>query len=50
MTFEFEHLGEFEFIFENNLQKESGDQDRAFDEKKRKLQISGKCTFKGTLA
>jgi hypothetical protein len=31
MTFEFEYLGEFEFIFENNLEQESGDQDDAFD-------------------
>ncbi len=36
MTFEFEYLGEFKFIFKNNLQKESGDQERAFDEKKTK--------------
>ncbi len=28
------YLGEFKFIFENNLEKECGDQDRAFDEKK----------------
>jgi hypothetical protein len=33
MTFEFEYLGKFEFIFENNLRSESGDQDLAFDEK-----------------
>jgi hypothetical protein len=26
MTFEFEYLGEFEFIFENNLELELGDQ------------------------
>ncbi len=34
MTFEFEYLGEFEFIFENNLGSWSGDQKLAFDEKK----------------
>jgi hypothetical protein len=34
MTFEFKCLGEFKFIFENNLEYWSGDQKRAFDEKK----------------
>ena len=34
MTFEFEYLGDFEFIFENNLGSWSGDQELAFDEKK----------------
>ncbi len=33
MTFEFEYLGEFEFILKNNLEKESGNQERAFDKK-----------------
>jgi hypothetical protein len=45
MTFEFEYLGEFEFIFENNLGSGSGDQKLAFDEKKRMSKISCKCTF-----
>ncbi len=34
LTFEFEYLGEFEFIFENNLGFWSGDQKLAFGEKK----------------
>jgi hypothetical protein len=34
LTFEFEYLGEFEFIFENNLGSWSGDQKLDFDEKK----------------
>ncbi len=34
MTIEFEYLGEFKFIFENNLGSWSGDQKLAFDEKK----------------
>jgi hypothetical protein len=34
MTFEFEYLGDFEFIFENNLGSWLGDQELAFDEKK----------------
>jgi hypothetical protein len=33
MTFEFDYLGEFEFIFENSLGSWSGDQELAFDEK-----------------
>ncbi len=33
MTFKFEYLGEFEFIFENILEAWSGAQDLAFDEK-----------------
>ncbi len=33
MTFKFEYLSEFEFIFKNNLQKESGDQESAFEAK-----------------
>jgi hypothetical protein len=46
MTFEFKYLGDFEFIFENNLGSWSGDQELAFDEKKRMSKISSKCTFK----
>jgi hypothetical protein len=46
MTFEFKYLGDFEFIFENNLGSLSGDQELAFDEKKRMSKISCKCTFK----
>ncbi len=46
MTFEFEYLGDFKFIFENNLGSWSGDQELAFDEKKRMSKISCKCTFK----
>ncbi len=46
MTFEFEYLGDFEFIFENNLGPLSGDQELAFDGKKRMSKISCKCTFK----
>ncbi len=34
MTFKLEYLGDFEFIFENNLGSWSGDQELAFDEKK----------------
>jgi hypothetical protein len=45
MTFEFKYLGDFEFIFENNLGSWSGDQELAFDEKKRMSKISCKCTF-----
>ncbi len=48
MTFEFEYLSEFEFIFENNLGSWSGDQKLAFDEKKRMSKISCKYTFKTT--
>jgi hypothetical protein len=33
ITFEFKYLGEFEFIFQNNLGLESEDQEIAFDEK-----------------
>ncbi len=33
MTFEFEYLGDFEFIFENSLGSWSGDQELAFDKK-----------------
>ncbi len=46
MTFEFEYLGDFEFKVENNLGSWSGDQELAFDEKKRMSKISCKCTFK----
>ncbi len=46
MTFKFEYLGEFEFIFENNLGAWSGAQELAFDEIKRMSKISCKCTFK----
>ncbi len=42
---QFEHLGEFDFIFETNLGYESGDQIGAVDEKKLKSKISWKCTF-----
>jgi hypothetical protein len=45
MTFKFEYLGEFEFVFENYLGAWSGAQELAFDEKKRMLKISCKCTF-----
>jgi hypothetical protein len=34
MTFKFENLGEFEFIFEKNLGSLTVDQELAFDEKK----------------
>ncbi len=34
MTFEFEYLGEFKFIFESNLGQESRDQECAFDKEK----------------
>jgi hypothetical protein len=34
MTFKFEYLGEYEFIFENNLGAWSGAQELAFYEKK----------------
>ncbi len=34
MTFEFEYLGEFEFIFENNLGQESGVHEATIDGKK----------------
>ncbi len=46
MTFIFEYLGEFEFIFENNVGSWSGYQELAFDGKKRMSKISCKCTFK----
>jgi hypothetical protein len=39
MTFKFEYLGDFEFIFENDLGSLSGDQELAFDEKKRMSKI-----------
>jgi hypothetical protein len=45
MTFKFEYLGEFEFIFENNLGAWSGAQEFAFDEKNQMSKISCKCTF-----
>ncbi len=38
MTFKFEYLGEFEFIFENNLGAWSWAQELAFDEKKMKFE------------
>jgi hypothetical protein len=38
MTFKFEYLGEFEFIFENNLGAWSWAQELAFDEKKMKVE------------
>jgi hypothetical protein len=34
MTFEFEYLSEFECIFKNNQEEESGDQERALMKKK----------------
>jgi hypothetical protein len=46
MTFDFEYLGEFKFIFKYNLGQESGDQELDFHEKKRMSKISCKCTFK----
>ncbi len=46
MTFRFEYLSEFEFIFENNLGAWSWAQELAFDEKKWRSKISCKCTFK----
>ncbi len=46
MTFKFEYLSEFEFIFENNLGAWSGAQELAFDDKKQMSKISCKCTFK----
>ncbi len=44
MTFKFEYLGEFKFIFENNLGAWA--QKLAFDEKKLTTKTSYKCTFK----
>ncbi len=44
MTFKFEYLAEFEFIFKNNLGAWSGAQELAFDEKKWMSKISCKCT------
>ncbi len=41
MTFESEYFCEFEFIFENNLGSESGDQADSFDESLPPLQYSG---------
>ncbi len=35
MSIKLEYLGEFEFLFENNLVHESGDQVSTFDEKTR---------------
>ncbi len=35
MTFEFTYYGELEFIVENSLAYQSGDQEGAFDEKKK---------------
>jgi hypothetical protein len=46
MTFEFEYLGEFKFILENNLQKESADQERAFDERKWKIKSRASVPLK----
>ncbi len=40
MTFKFEYLGEFEFIFENNLGAWSGAQELAYDEKKNECRKS----------
>jgi hypothetical protein len=47
MTFEFEYLDDFEFIFENNLGSWSGDQELPFDEKNecRKSRASVPLTF-----
>jgi hypothetical protein len=44
IIFEFEHLGEFKFIFENNLGQEPGDHVVALDIKKQMQKIS----FKGS--
>ncbi len=38
MTFKFEYLSEFEFIFENNLGAWLGAQELAFDEKKTNIE------------
>ncbi len=46
MTFKFEYLGEFKFIFKNNLGAWSWAQKLAFVEKKWRSKISYKCTFK----
>ncbi len=46
MTFEFEYLGKFSFIFENFLDYETGSQMGSIDEKKLRSKISCKCTFK----
>ncbi len=35
MTFEFEYFSEFKFILKNNQEEEWGDQECAFDEKKK---------------
>jgi hypothetical protein len=39
MTFKFENLGDFEFVFKNIFRYESGDQEGAFDERKQKLKV-----------
>jgi hypothetical protein len=41
MTFEFEYLGECEFIFKNNQECQSGDQEGAFDTKKTEVKNLG---------
>jgi hypothetical protein len=45
MTFESEYLGGFEFIFENNLGPETGDQAGFFDEKTSGRKISCNYAF-----
>jgi hypothetical protein len=46
VTYLIEYLGEFEFIFENILDNESGEQMGSFDEKKPPSKISSLGTFK----
>jgi hypothetical protein len=46
LTYLIEYLGEFEFIFENILDYESGDQMGSFDAKKSPSKISCLGTFK----
>jgi hypothetical protein len=45
VTFEFEYLGEFAFIFKNFLYYETGSQIGSIDGKKMRSKISCKCTF-----
>jgi hypothetical protein len=47
ISFKFEYLGEFKFIFETALRYESRGQETCFDEKNCMQKISRYCSFNG---
>jgi hypothetical protein len=50
ISFEFEYLGEFEFVFETALGYESRGRETCFDEKNCMQKISRYCPFKGMVS